>query len=138
MDGDFIHGGTGASSSALLEIYREVCTEDADDDSQTIFAPVFDVAYLREEMVATFDPQAESPEGYNNGGGFAPAGGGSAHSWYYHIVGFAKVACGGEKKDTHVLNGTFQEAAIGAGVMPEGWSGEGTCSGTLHGIALWE
>jgi hypothetical protein len=129
LNGDFIHGSSGAASVGVQEIYDNFA-------GQTVYAPVFDRAYLREEMVDTFDPQAASPDGYPNGGGFSSAGGGGGDAYYYHIVGYVAAEIGTEK-DNHVVVGTFQEANIAPGAIEvTGYSG--TCISALFGVNLWE
>jgi hypothetical protein len=127
-DGDFIHGSSGAQASAMMEIYDGYA-------GQIAYAPVFDRVWTYHEMVATFDPQAKAPKGYENtGGGFSTAGGGG-DSYYYHIVGYTAVQVGTDKSNK-ILQGTFQYATIAAGVIPTGYTGG--CSPVLHGISLWE
>jgi hypothetical protein len=134
-DGDFIHGGDGAKEAALITIHREVCTK---EEPGSILAPVFDAVYLRDEMITVFGDGAESPDGYPNGGGFSSAGGGSSDSYYYHIVGYVEVSCGGKKDAQHTLSGTFQKAVIQGGIDITGYSGPGSCTRMLMGVALWE
>ncbi|HUT21133.1 MAG TPA: hypothetical protein VM366_18415, partial [Anaerolineae bacterium] len=126
LGGDFIHGGPGVGS-ALQELYEGYAGRDA-------YAPVFDRVYLRDEMVGLFDPQAEAPEGYKNGGGFAKAGGGE-HAYYYHIVGYVRATID-ETADKKILNGTFVAAKIAAiDINLRGY--DGSCTLMLYGVTLW-
>jgi Flp pilus assembly protein TadG len=128
LGGDFIHGSPGSKSSALKELYEGYAGEYA-------YAPVFDRVYLREEMVGLFDPQADSPEGYKNGGGFSSAGGGEQHAYYYHVVGYVKATID-ETADKKILNGTFVKAKIAAiDINVRGY--DGSCTLMLYGVTLW-
>jgi hypothetical protein len=127
LDGDFIHGISGSRSSTMQSIYAGYA-------GQVAYAPVFDRVFLRDEMVDTFDPQAESPDGYSNGGGFA-SGGGGVSSYYYHIVGYTAVKVGTDPSNS-VLDAEFSYAVVSAGAIPTGYTG--TCTPVLHGITLWE
>jgi len=128
--GDFIHGLSGATVAGMRAVYEGYA-------GQTVYAPVFDQVYLREEMVAEFEDGAASPYGFSNGGGFASAGGGSGDSYYYHIVGWVAVGVK-DTQDNHILYGTFQKAVVSGGILPSGYSGSGACTAMVHGIALWE
>jgi hypothetical protein len=125
--GDFIHGSPGSKSSGLQSLYDGYAGRDA-------YAPVFDRVYLREEMVDSF-PEAESPEGYNNGGGFAKAGGGSKHAYYYHVVGYVRATVA-STPDKMILRGAFVEAKIAAiDINLRGY--DGSCTLMLYGVTLW-
>jgi hypothetical protein len=133
LDGDWIHGSSGAKEAALITIQRDICTK---DEQREILAPVFDTISLTVEMVDQFGAGAECPDGYPNGGGFSTAGGAT---YYYHIVGYVKVACGGKKPEKHTLSGEFVEAKVEPGdITVLGYSGSGTCSPLVHGVVLWE
>jgi hypothetical protein len=128
LGGDFIHGVSGARTSALQAIYDGYAGQDA-------YAPVFDRVYLRQEMVDLFEHQAEPPQGFSNGGGFSSAGGGSGHAYYYHVVGYVKATID-ETSDNHILNAAFVEAKIAAtDINTRGY--DGTCTLLLYGVTLW-
>jgi hypothetical protein len=128
LNGDFVHGSPGSRASTMSAIYDGYA-------GQVAYAPVFDRVYLREEMVDFFDPQAESPDGYSNGGGFSSGGGGSGNSYYYHLVGYTAVGVGTTPSNS-ILTAEFRYAVIQAGIVPTGY--DGTCTPLLHGITLWE
>jgi hypothetical protein len=127
--GDFIHGSSGSKESGLKELYEGYAGEYA-------YAPVFDRVYLREEMVDLFEDQAEAPDGYKNGGGFASAGGGAQHTYYYHVVGYVKARID-KTPDNKVLNGSFVESKIAAiDINARGY--DGSCTLMLYGVTLWQ
>jgi hypothetical protein len=131
LDEDWIHGSSGARTSGVRAIYE------AFKNNGGAVAPVFDVAYLREEMVATFPDQAESPDGFPNGGGFSSAGGGAGDAYYYHIVGFVYISGDYADKDNHVVHATFSGVFINGGIqVGEGWDGSGSCELVAYGINL--
>jgi len=131
LDGDFVHGNSGAMSNGVRAVYEAFAKYGGG------LAPVFDQAYLSEEMVDTFDDGAECPDGFPNGGGFSTAGGGGA-AYYYHVVGFVSIAGDPKDKNNHVVYGEFQYKVIAAGIDITGYTGTGACSPLLYGIALWE
>jgi hypothetical protein len=132
MDGDFIHGSSGATVPGTRAVYEAFANYGG------AYAPVFDRAYLRDEMVDTFPNQAESPDGFPNGGGFAPAGGGAGGAYYYHIVGYVYVTGDPTDSDNHVVTAEFQYRVVQGGILAQGYDGTGNCVPTLFGINLWE
>jgi Flp pilus assembly protein TadG len=131
-DGDFIHGITGHRASDVRAVYE------AFENYGGALAPVFDRAWPREEMVDEFGAGAQPPDGFPNGGGFAEAGGGSGSSYYYHIVGFAAVQGDPDDKNNSIVYAKFEYRVISGGIDITGYSGSGTCTRLLMGIALWE
>ena len=91
----------------------------------------------QEVAKATFDPQAECPDGYSNGGSFATAGGGG-DTYYYHIVGYTAFTVGTPAgNENHDVYGSFVTAVVAAGFLPEGYQG-GQCTSLVYGIGLWD
>jgi hypothetical protein len=123
-NGDFIHGDPGARQSSLQEVYANYA-------GRIAYTPVFDYVYMSDYMAEYFDP----PEGIG-----WPRAGGGGYAFLYHIVGFVAVRVGeGHGPGTHYLEGAFQEAIIGEGVIQPGAGIGGSClQPMVYGVTLWQ
>ncbi|MBN1642893.1 MAG: hypothetical protein JXA09_16775 [Anaerolineae bacterium] len=142
-DGDFVHGQDGSKTTSLTEVY------DSWGGSE-VACPVFDVAYLQEDLPNEWGDGAESPTVYRNwangdewtdinwpnGGDFPTAGGGGSNNWFYHIVGFVTATIPEDDKENKILYGEFKSVLVQSGeIEPVGLTG--TCSLLTHGVTLW-
>jgi len=131
INGDFIHGSTGAKTSGMLAIMNFYAGTE-----KVAYVPVFDVIYPIGSMTSMgFTIPGEPPDGSHNGNWPTPDS-----DYFYHIVGFAALTV--DKSTTnHTLIGNFQNAVIGGGqIQPgAGFSGGGACTNTLllTGVQLW-
>ena len=139
VDGDFIHGDSGARESTLMDVK-------ATYGGTVAYVPIFDIIYMSDYMATYFDPPENPvPDGQLSGSHWPRAGGGGS-AFLYHIVGFAAVLLDGSSPH-HTLGGTFQEAIVGdSQITPgQGFSGSGGGPGgtgcnpyAITGVQLWE
>ena len=131
INGDFIHGSSGAKTSGMLTIMDFYA-----GTGKVAYVPVFDFLYQVGDMSELgFTIPEEPPDGSHNGNWPTPDA-----DYFYHIVGFAALTVD-EDTTNHLLIGNFQHAIIGASqIQPgAGFSSSGTCTNSLilTAVQLW-
>jgi Flp pilus assembly protein TadG len=138
IDGDFIHGGPGARSSAMSEV---IDTYNGRDVIVPIFDHIYTSDYMRDYPEYFTPPQTPTwVEGASLSGDHWPAAGGGGSAFLYHIVGFTVVRVNDPDPNDKALAGSFQSAVIGEAVIqPGGGLGSVTCTGApdLFAVNLW-
>jgi hypothetical protein len=135
LNGDFIHGESGARKSALMALIDTY-------NHEIVYVPIFDYIYMTDYMDTHMTPPEEPPDGTLGGDNWPRAGGGGK-AYMYHVVGFAAFRINEDENNNktykdHILVGNFQSAIIGQlGSLVPGSGVGGTCEVGIQSIALW-